>query len=76
MGPRASQVQSQLWNSAILEQCSSAIAMPSLWAAHMGLAGPHDMGTEFIRQELLESQKVWLAHSSGRPHQGPLRARG
>ena len=25
----------------------------------MGLAGPHDMGTEFIRQVLNESQTVW-----------------
>ena len=31
--------------------------------AHMGLAGPQDMGTEFIRQVLLELQKVWLAHT-------------
>ena len=32
----------------------------------MGLAGLHDSGTEFIRQLLLESQKVWLAHAKAR----------
>ena len=41
-----------------LEQWSAAIATPSMRAAHMGLAGPHDMGTEFIRQVLVELQKV------------------
>ena len=29
----------------------------------MGLAGPHDMGTEFIRQVLSQSLKIWLAHT-------------
>ena len=32
-------------------------------AAHMGLLGPHDIGTEFIRQPLSESRKICLAHT-------------
>ena len=61
---------------AVLEQWSAAIATPSMWAAHMGLAGPHDMGTYFIRQVLSEPLRVWLAHAGARglPHQGPRRA--
>ena len=73
VGPRASHVQSQLWDCAVLEEWWAAIAMPSLWVAHMGLAGLHDMGTEFIRQVLSESQKVWLAHA--RAHDGLIKAR-
>ena len=45
VGPRALQVQSQLWDSAIVEQWWSAIVTPSLRAAHMGL---HGMRMEFI----------------------------
>ena len=48
MGARASQVQSQFCDSAVLEHWLAAIATLSLRAAHMGLATPHDMGTEFI----------------------------
>ena len=58
VGPRALQVQGQLWDSTVLEQWLAAIATPSLQAAHMGLAS-HDIRMEFIRQLL--SQKVWLA---------------
>ena len=29
----------------------------------MGLAGPHAFGTEFIQHVLLESQKVYFAHT-------------
>ena len=36
-----------------------------VWAAQMGLAGPHDIGTE-TRQVLSESQRVWLAHARAR----------
>ena len=50
----------------VLEHWSAAIATPSLRAAHMGLAGPHNMGPEFIRHMLSESQKVWLAHARAR----------
>ena len=39
VGPRASQVQSSLWDPMVLEQWSAAIAAPSMQAAHMGLAG-------------------------------------
>ena len=41
----------------------SSIVTPSMWATHMGLAGLHDMGTEFIRQVLSESRWVWIAHT-------------
>ena len=34
--------------------------------AQMGLVGPHDMGTELIREVLSESQKIWLAHARAR----------
>ena len=63
VGARVSHVQSEFWDSAVLKQWSAAIATPSLRAAHMGLAGPRDVGTEFIWQVLTESQKVWLAHA-------------
>ena len=60
VGPRASQVQSQLWDPAVLEQWAAAIATPALRMAHMGLTGPHDIGMEFLRQVVEESQRVWL----------------
>ena len=52
---RALQVQGQLWDSAILKQWSSATTTPYLRAARMGLAGPLDMGTEFVRQVVSKS---------------------
>ena len=73
VGPRASQVQGQLWDLAILEQWTAAIATPSLRTAHLGLAGPHDIGTEFIRQVEMESHRVWLSHSQAR--EGLIKAR-
>ena len=63
MGPQASRVQGWLWDPVALEQWSTAIATPSMRTAHMGLAGPQDTGTEFIRQVLSELQRVWLAHA-------------
>ena len=71
-GPRASQVQGQLWDSAVLEQWLAAIATPSLQVARVGLAGLHHIGTEFIRQVLSESKKVWLVH--GRVRDGLIKA--
>ena len=59
-------MQSKLWDPTVLEQWSAAIATPSLRLAYMGMAGPHDMGTECIQQVLLESQKVWLAQARAR----------
>ena len=56
-------MQSRLWDSIVLEQWTVAIATLSLRGAHMGLARPHNMGREFIRQGLNESQKVWLVHA-------------
>ena len=50
LGLRAALVQRQLWDSTVLEQWAAAIATPSLHRAHMGIDGPHDLGTEFIRQ--------------------------
>ena len=50
-------MQGQLWDSTVLERWAVAIATPSLQAAHMGMAGRHHMGTEFIRQVLNESQR-------------------
>ena len=58
MEPRASQVQGQLWDPVVLEQWAEAVAMPSMQTAHMGWAGPHDVGTEFIKQVLSESWRV------------------
>ena len=52
MGPRVALVLRQLWDSALLEQWVAAIVTPSLRRAHMGMAGPHDMGAEFIRRVL------------------------
>ena len=63
MGGPGLHVQSLLWDSAVLKQWSAAITTPSLRAAHMGLAAPQDMGTEFIQSVLSESKEVWLAHA-------------
>ena len=73
VGPRASQVQGQLWDPAVLEQWPAVIATPSLRMAHMGLAGPHGIGTECIRHILLESQKVRLLQAKA--HEGLIKAR-
>ena len=73
VGPRASQVQGQRWDPTVLEQWAAAIATPCLHLAHMGLAGPHDIGTEFIRLVVKESQSMWLSHS--RVREGPIKAR-
>ena len=61
IGLRTAQVQGQLWELAVLEQWAAAIATPSLRMAHMGLTGPHDIRTEFIKQVVKESQHM-------RPH--------
>ena len=73
VGLRASQLQGQLWEPAVLEQWAVAIATPSLRKAHMGLTGPHDIGTLFIRQVVKESQRVWLSHAKAR--EGLIKAR-
>ena len=72
IGPRASQVQGQLWDPAALEQWVAAIATPSLRTAHLGLAGLHDIGSEFIRWGEGVRARVALARQRKRgPHQGP-----
>ena len=58
---------------AVLEQWAAAIATPSLCTAHLGLAGPHDIVTEFIRRVVTESQHVWLSHAKAR--EGIIKAR-
>ena len=63
---RVAPVQRQLWDFAMLRQWAAAIAPLSLPRARMGLAGPHDVGTEFIQKVLHKSLKVWLAHTKGR----------
>ena len=73
VGPQASQVRGQLWDPTILQQWSAAIATPSLQAAHIGMAGPHDIGTEYIRHMLSESQVVWLSHAKA--WEGLIKAR-
>ena len=54
------------------EEWPVGIATPSMRAAHMGVAKLHDMGMEFIRQVLSESQRMWLAHTKARD--GPIKA--
>ena len=66
VGPRASQIQGQLWDPAVLEQWAAAIAAPSLRMAHIGQAGLHDIKTEFIQKVVKESQRVWLLHAKAR----------
>ena len=48
MRPNCKAMQGQLWDSGLLEQWYPTIVTLSMWAAHMGLAGPHNMGIEFI----------------------------
>ena len=64
IGPRGSHVQGQLWEPDVLEQWAAVIATPSLRVAHM--PGPHDIGTEFIRQLVKESQRMWISHAKAR----------
>ena len=33
------------WDSAVIEQRVAAFTTPSLHKVHMGIAGPHNMGT-------------------------------
>ena len=40
----------------------------------MGLARPHNIKTEFIRQIPSESQKIWLAHAKARERLTKARA--
>ena len=56
----------QSWEPIVLEQWAAAIATPCLRTAHMGLTGPHNVGTEVIKQEAKESQRVWLSHAKAR----------
>ena len=70
--PRASQVQGQPKDPFVLEQCAVSIATLSLRTAHLELAGPHEIGTEFMRLVVTETHKVWLSHAKAR--QGLIKA--
>ena len=52
--------------------CGNHNAVPTSGSYGTG-GGPHDIGTEFIRQLLSESQKVRLAHTKAR--EGLIKAR-
>ena len=77
VGPQASEVQGQLWDSVVLEQWPSAIATPSLRAVHM--AGSTTRYGDGVRLAGVVGITEGLAGprpSSRGPHQGPLGARG
>ena len=70
------QVQSQLWDSAILKQWPSAIATLSLRAAHMGLAGPHNMGAKSDRCCRSHRRSGWPMPGLERAPSRPARGQG
>ena len=72
VGPRASQVRSQLWGPMVLKQWSAAVATVHADGTY-GAGGMYDLGTDFIQQVLLESQRVWLAHATAQD--GLIKAR-
>ena len=74
-GARASQVQSQLWDPAVLEQWLAAIATPSHLVAHMGMAGPHNMGTE-LKCSWSRRRSSWPTPGNARASSTPSRGRG
>ena len=46
-----------------MEQWVAALRIPSMQRAHMESSGPHTIGTEFIRNVIKESIKVWYGHA-------------
>ena len=56
----------QLWEPAALEQWAAALRTPSMQRAHLECAGPNALGTEFIRNVVEESIRVWYAHAKAR----------
>ena len=40
--------------------------MPSMHKARLGLARPHDVRREFIKQVVTDSHKVWLSQANAR----------
>ena len=53
------------------------MATPSLWVVHMGLAGPHDMGTEFVRQWFQSHRRFgWSAPGLEKASLRPARGQG
>ena len=63
MGKRAESVRHQLWKPGVKEQWAAALRTPSMQRAHMECSGPHTLGTEFKRNVIEESIKVWYAHA-------------
>ena len=45
---------------------AAALRTPSMQRSHMECSGPHTLGTEFIRNVIEESTKVWYAHAKAR----------
>ena len=66
VGKRAVSVRHQLWEPAVMEQWAGALRTPSMQRAHMECFGPHTLGTEFIRNVIEESIRVWYAHAKAR----------
>ena len=59
-------VRHHLWEPAVMEQWAAALRTPSMQRAHMECSGPHTLGTEFIRNFIEESIRVWYAHAKAR----------
>ena len=53
---------------AVLEQWAAALCTPSMQRAHMECSGPHTLGTEFLRNVIEESIRVWYAVVHHTPH--------
>ena len=56
-------VRNQLRELAVLEQGAATLRTPSMQRAHMECSGPHTLGTEFIRDVIEGSIRVWYAHA-------------
>ena len=66
LGRRAAPVRRQLREPAALEQWAAALRTPSMQRAHLECAGPNALGTQFIRNVVEESIRVWYAHAKAR----------
>ena len=59
-------MRNQLWEPAVLEQWAAVLRTPSMQQAHVECSGPHTLGTEFLRQIIEDSIRVWCAHTKAR----------
>ena len=59
VGKRAESVRHQLWKPAVMELWVAALHTPSMQRAHMECSRPHTLVTEFIRNVIEESIRVW-----------------